>query len=176
VDVSLENGYAIARVNAWNGEADTQHKTYEYYQSVILEAIEHLQTLGYASIIAIGKSFGGGLLLSVHHNAIVKKILWAPAVGCTDTGNLDELKGVELSHILDILDIKLSTHFVSIDKAQLCFIHGTDDTVVPVQSSRNFAEMNSHASIIEVPGADHSFRSVESERALIEATGQFLKV
>ncbi len=175
VDISLKTGYPIVRMSAWESEEDVQQKTYAYYQSTIVEAIEYFQTLGYSKIIAIGKSFGGGLLLSLHHDAIVKKILWAPAIGFSQITNIDNVKDKILSQIKNLKDIKLSTDFVSSDKAVLCFIHGTNDIAIPISTSRLFALANTNAQIIEIEGADHSFKSPESEQVLNEATEQFLK-
>lgn len=175
VDISLKTGYPIARMSAWEGEEEVQQKTYSYYQSAIVEAIEHLQTLGYEKIIAIGKSFGGGLFLSLHHDAILKKILWAPALGFAQISTLEQLKDITLSKIENLKEIKLSPDFLSLDSAKLCFIHGTEDTVIPISTSRAFALANPNAHIVEVKDADHSFKTPESEQKLNEATGQFLK-
>ncbi len=175
VDISLKVGYPIARMNAWEDET-VQQKTYAYYQSAIVETIEYLQTLGYTKIIAIGKSFGGGLFLSLHHDAIIKKILWAPALGFAQTSTLEQLKNEVLSHIGNLKEIKLSPDFISSDTAKLCFIHGTDDTAIPISTSKAFTLANSNAHIIEVAGADHSFKTPESERALNDATEQFLRI
>lgn len=174
VAISLKTGYPIARMNAWESEEDVQQKTYSYYQQAITEAIEYLQTLGYNSVIAIGKSFGGGLLLSLHHDAIVKKILWAPALGFAEVSTIEKMKDEPLSHIENLKDIKLSLDFISSDRATLCFIHGTADTAIPISTSRAFVSANSNARIIEIDGADHSFKTPESELSLNEATEQFL--
>ncbi len=175
VDISLKTGYPIARMSAWESEADVQQKTYFHYQSAVIEALEHLHTLGYKKIIAIGKSFGGGLFLSLHHDAIIKKILWAPALGFAQVSTLEKLRNETLSQIENLKEIKLSPSFLSSDKAKLCFIHGTEDTAIPISTSRAFALANPNAHIVEVKGADHSFKTPESERELNEATEQFLR-
>lgn len=63
VDVSLESGYPIARLDAWNMEETVNDKTYAYMQGIVLEAITYLLSVGYKNIIGVGKSFGGGILL-----------------------------------------------------------------------------------------------------------------
>lgn len=175
VDISLRVGYPIARMSAWESEEEVKQNTYAHYQSAIIEAIDHFQSLGYSKVIAIGKSFGGGLLLSLHHDAIIKKILWAPALGFAQVSNLEKLKNGLLSQIESLKDIKLAPDFVSLDKSKLCFIHGTDDSVIPILTSRQFVSSNANARIIEVEGADHSFKTPESDKKLNEATEQFLK-
>ncbi len=174
VDISLKNSYPIARMNAWESEVEVQQKTYSYYQSATVEAIEHLKTLGYEKIVAIGKSFGGGLFLSLHHDAIIKKILWAPALGFAQISTLEQLKDKVLSQVENLKEIKLSPEFLSSDNAKLCFIHGTEDAAIPISTSRAFALANPNADIVGVEGADHSFKTPESERKLNEATEQFL--
>lgn len=62
-------------MSAWEGEQEAHAKMWRYFQQAIEGAIGHLLQLGYVDVIVVGKSFGGGVLLSCHHPRISKKIL-----------------------------------------------------------------------------------------------------
>lgn len=175
VNVSLEAGYPIARVSAWESEVDVQAQTYSYFQDAVAEVVDPFLGLGYTQVIAIGKSFGGGLVLSLHHKAIVKKILWAPAIGFTDTETVTRVKDVPLSEIDSLQGIQLSPDYVVADAATINIIHGTADTTFPMETSRKIVSAVVYGSLVEIPDADHSFKTPESERSLLEATRNFLK-
>ena len=161
-------------MSAWEGEEQAKAHSWSYYQSAIEEAVEHLLQGGYRSIIAVGKSFGGGLLLAYHHPHISKKILWAPAVGVGDEATLEKFQDVVLSEVPLLLDIQLEKDFVHQDQSEICIIHGTADEVIPLENSRAAVAAAQKGRLVEVPSADHSFKTPEQEQALMEATQKFL--
>lgn len=174
VDMALSEGRAIARMGAWQDAEDVETKTLNDLHAAVEEALETLKGEGFETVTGIGKSFGGGLLLSYHTDMIVKKILWAPAIGVTDEGNIDDLKSAKLGEIAHLLDIKLSSSFVHADPAMVCIIHGTKDEVVPLENSRRAIEAATRGTLKVVEGADHSFKTPQEEHVLIEATRGFL--
>jgi pimeloyl-ACP methyl ester carboxylesterase len=48
-------------------------------------------------------------------------------------------------------------------------IHGTADRVVPIENSRELAEQVENSRLVEVEGADHSYKGKEQETAKIIA-------
>jgi len=135
VDVCLQSELPIARMNAWDSSDEVVTHSWAYFQEAICEVTTHLEVLGYKKIIAVGKSFGGGLLLSIHNESLKNKILWAPAVGVGDSNTLDRLKDRVLSNISSLLDIKLSRSFINKDTAKITIIHGTKDDTIPLENS-----------------------------------------
>jgi len=172
VDITLGAGLPIARLDAWSGEESLQDKTYTQMQQLVTQAIEHLASLGYVQIIGVGKSFGGGLLLSMHNEALTKKILWAPAIGF---GMESALYATKLKEIADLKTIQVSPEFVRADAAKIYIVHGTADTAFPIETSREFIAHATAGQLVEVAGADHSFKAPESEAALLQATLNFLQ-
>ena len=151
-----------------------QTKTWAYFQDTLAEAVEHLLQLGYTKIIAVGKSFGGGLLLSYHNPSISKKILWAPAVGVGDADTLSRLKDAMLGEVPHLLDIQIEKDFVHKDPSKVCIIHGTKDAVMPIENSRVAVAAAKDGKLAEIPDADHSFKTPKEEQELMEATQTFL--
>ncbi len=169
VTLAQETGFPIARLHAWEGEADVAQHTYAHYQTVLLEAIEYLREQGYHSIVGVGKSFGGGLLLSIHHEALTQKILWAPAIGWGEVANLTSLRNTPLSQIPTLKDLQLSAAFVAEDPACITIIHGTADTAFPIDTSVAITQA-SQGSLTKIPEAGHSFKELGAEAALLAAT------
>lgn len=174
VEMCNELRLPIARVDAWEGELDVQSKTWSYFHEVLDEVIEYLISLNYLKIVAVGKSFGGGVLLSYHDKDITKKILWAPAIGIGEEDTLNDLKNTKLSEVPLLLDIKLDKIFIHEDPSAICIIHGTKDANIPIENSRKAIESAQNGRIIEIEDADHSFKTPEEERSLMEATRNFL--
>ncbi|MBP9760507.1 MAG: hypothetical protein KBD24_04055 [Candidatus Pacebacteria bacterium] len=174
VDMCKELKLSIARVEAWNSESDVQSKTWSHYHQMLSEVIEQLLDLKYTKIVTIGKSFGGGLLLSYHDKNICKKILWAPAIGVGEEDTLTRLKNTTLSEIHSLLDIQLNKEFIHTDPSAICVIHGTKDDVMPIENSRKAVSVAKTGALVEVENADHSFKTCEGERSLMEATRSFL--
>ncbi len=174
VDVCVRLNLPIARLSAWEGEGEVQAKTWGYFQDAVDEAVRHLLQLGFTNIVAIGKSFGGGLLLSYHNPSISKKILWAPALGVGETDTLSHKRDMALSEVPFLLDLRLSKKFIHEDPAEICIIHGTKDEAIPLENSRTTVAAAQKGSLIEVPDADHSFKTPKEEQELMEATQQFL--
>jgi dienelactone hydrolase len=174
VDVCGDLKLSIARMEAWKDVSDVKTKTWAYFIGALDEVLEHLLNLGYSKIITVGKSFGGGLLLSYHHKNIYKKILWAPAIGVGELDTFTKQKEVNLSDIVSLLDIQLDQNFVKEDSSEICIIHGTKDTSIPLENSRHIVAFAQRGTLVEIEDADHSFKTPEEERRLMEATRGFL--
>jgi len=174
VDECGELKLSIARMEAWKDVSDVKTKTWTHFLGALDEVFEYLVNLGYSKIITVGKSFGGGLLLSYHHKNIYKKILWAPAIGVGEVDTFTKQKDVSLSEIQSLLDIQLDQNFIKEDSSEICTIHGTKDTSIPLENSRHIVASAQHGTLIEIENADHSFKTPEEEGLLMEATRSFL--
>lgn len=175
VDCCLEANYPIARLAAWEGADDANAQTYAHWQSVIASAVATLQKVGFSSVIAIGKSFGGGLLLSQYTPAVTTKILWAPAIGFAATETLSLLRNTP-SRAYKLIDLKLSPDLLIKETAHVAIIHGDADEVISAANSRQIVEVVHSGAITIVPGASHSFSDPEHEQALLDHTRRCLKL
>jgi alpha-beta hydrolase superfamily lysophospholipase len=175
VDLVLAEGLPIARMHAWEDEADVQSKTLAFFENEIQQVLAYLKDAGYAKVILIGKSFGGGLSLAATDPSVTKKILWAPAIGISEEGTYEELKDTKLNEMNHLLDIQLRAKAIQNDSALICIIHGTADSVIPIANSKTITEAAQHGELEIIEGADHSFKTPKEESALLRATKAFLK-
>jgi len=174
VDVVLAPGFPIVRVHAWEDATNVESHAWAYYHNVLDEVISNLAERGYVKIIAVGKSFGGGLLLSYQHPSIVKKILWAPAIGIGEDATFDIKMHEKLENVDSFLDLHLNPSHVSADTSAIRIVHGTADTSVPIENSRKIVREARDGKLTEIEDADHSFKSEEEEKELMNATRKFL--
>ena len=98
-----------------------------------------------ASKILVGKSAGGRLVVEyqIRHKDAKALILLAAAVKAKE----------------QIREIKIP----------VLIIHGTVDRVVPIDNSRELAKQFENSRLVEIQGADHSYKGKEQETAEIIA-------
>jgi pimeloyl-ACP methyl ester carboxylesterase len=171
--VVVEQGFKIARLSAWEDESEVHTMSLADLHVILTEALAVLTERGATEVIGIGKSFGGGVLLSFEDSLLARKILWAPAIGISESGNLEQVLSQELGSISQLLDIKLSAERLAHTDTHIAIIHGDADTVMPLLNSEEIVAA-AHGRLTIIPGADHSFKSPEAEAGLLQATKYFL--
>jgi pimeloyl-ACP methyl ester carboxylesterase len=97
------------------------------------------------SRILVGKSAGGRLVVEyqMRHNDANALVLLAAAVKAQE-----RIKEIRIPVLI---------------------IHGTADRVVPIENSRELAKQLENSKLVEVEGADHSYKGKEQETAKIIA-------
>jgi dienelactone hydrolase len=169
-----KEGWAFARLEIWEGEEDVQAMTMTSIHDALRAALDELNDEGFGTIAGIGKSFGGGMLLAYVDPRITKKILWAPAIGESEEGNLVLTKGVKLATIQNLLDIKIPARQIAADPSEIIILHGTEDSIIPIENSESIMAARGGA-IVPIEGADHSFKVKAHEEALLKATQKALQ-
>lgn len=181
-DACMTQRISLCRVEGWSGAEDVSKKSYAQLHLVLDEVLAFLTSKGFSHYICIGKSFGGGVILSYPKLSVFgKAVLWAPAIGAADSagtfhGHRDTLLG-EASHVISkLLDITLDSACLSetAKGTDVCIIHGTADAIVPLSNSDHLVHLLPRARLETIEGADHSFRTPEHEKALLDMTFQFL--
>jgi len=173
----------------------------------ICTGIEKLKSLGTKKIILIAASFSGGLAIRaselqrkiVSHLVLLNPRLtykpWIndPAFWSNGTLTQDaqkslfdfgyiERKGFKLGKpmVNELLSFDPVKGLPSLNKPTL-FIHGTEDTVIPIEDTRGYYSQTEGCELIEVPGAQHGFtdpttddphskKSKEIRRSVSEST------
>lgn len=175
VRTGLESGYAVARVDMWESEDSLMDRMLSRLSRTLTEVVEGFVVDGYTSAIMVGKSFGGGITLMFNHPIVTKKIMWAPAFSYADVGNIDALRNVPLGTVARVTDISIGKDAIAKQRMPLCIVHGTADVVVPLLNSQNIVANAPYGTLVEINGADHSFKTPEQELALMAATRQLLQ-
>lgn len=175
VAVALEKGYAIARVDMWDSPEGLSELSLADILSSLTDVVSGLSEIDLTRIILVGKSFGGGLALAFDHLSIVQKIGWAPAFGVGDSSNILEVATKKFAEFETTREIHLGRAELNACDIPIGIIHGTADESIPIENSREIIASVRKGTLIEIPNADHSFKTPESEEALMNATKGLLQ-
>ena len=170
-----EAGMAILRVEIWKDQADLEAMTIKQIFTEIDAASSYLEGEGYTTIIGVGKSFGGGMLLLRNYPKLKALSLWAPAIGFSETSSFENLKSIQLKEVTKIMDITLDPKMLAAINVPVQFVHGDADTSIPLENSRALAAHISNATIETISGMGHSPKNPEEEQLLISKTVAFLQ-
>lgn len=174
-DECLAKGMDLLRVQSWDSVEELEQKNIRQIQEDIDEAIKFLKSEGYTKIFAIGKSLGGGILLTRNYPEITKMVLWAPAIGVEDNkDNLDEKIDTAFSEISSLLEVTVSKDLLSSIKVPVKIIHGTEDKNIPLENSLKIAGLLLYSDVIKIKDMGHSAETPEQEKELIDDTIEFL--
>ncbi len=177
VDALVGGGIAVARLHSWESEEEVVDMTVEAIQRDIDLAVEFLLGQGYAKIAAVGKSFGGGMMLANTNAKVVAKVLWAPAIGVTEVGGtIAKLRTQKLRELrLSLLDITLDHAHLAAYHGAVCLIHGTADQAIPFSNSEKIQARIPGSVLIPIEGADHSYRDPAHEAQVIAHAVSFIR-
>lgn len=174
-DECLAKGLDLLRVQSWDSVDELEQKNIRQIQEDIDEAIKFLKSKGYTKIFAIGKSLGGGILLTCNYPEITKMVLWAPAISVADgKDNLDEKIDTSFSKISSLLEVTVSKDLLFSIKVPIKIIHGTEDKNVPLENSLKIAGLLFYSNVTKIKDMGHSAETPEQEKELIDNTVDFL--
>lgn len=174
VDEALAAGFAIARVDIWEGEADVLKTSPQEIFSRLDAIVVSLEERGYIHISGVGKSFGGGMLLACTDNRILCKVLWAPAIGYAEPANIEDKRAASFAAIGDLLELTVDSRYLARYVHPVCFVHGTADNAIPFANSEKLQRAITNSVLISIEGADHSYKNKEHEAQVIEQTISFI--
>lgn len=177
VDALVGSGMAVARLHIWEGEEEVLEMTIDDIQSDIDLAVEFLIAQGYTKVAAVGKSFGGGMVLANTNEKIFAKVLWAPAIGVTEEGaTFSQLRSQKLRELrLSLLGITLDRTYLADYHGAVCLIHGTADQAIPFSNSQKIQACIPGSVLIPIEGADHSYKAKAHEMEVIDHTVSFIR-
>ncbi|MFA6475946.1 MAG: hypothetical protein WCV68_00870 [Candidatus Paceibacterota bacterium] len=174
-DVCLRLGMDFLRVQSWDSVEELEKKSIRQIQEDVFQAIEFLRFKGYTKIFAIGKSLGGGILLTRNYPEITKMVLWAPVIGVADDkGNLNEKIDIVFSEISSLLEVLVDKNLLSNIKVPVKIIHGTKDNNVSIENSLRLASYLPDSNVEKINDMGHSVETPEQEKELVDDTVSFL--
>ncbi|GAF97074.1 unnamed protein product, partial [marine sediment metagenome] len=155
----------------------------------ICSGIDFLLSIGVRRILLIAASFSGGLSIraaELRNESVSHLILFNPRLTYTPwikdpafwvNGHLSKeaQESMEERGYIERNSFKLGCAMVnellsfdpikglsSLDKPIL-YIHGTEDSVIPIESTRENYKQNNKSESIEIPGAQHGFTDPETD-------------
>ena len=97
----------ILRYESWQNEEGLNRKNISLFHKEIHELVTFLTQQGNREIYLVGKSLGGGLSLLYQDRRVRKMVLWSPAIGVSQEGNLREWTEKLFGEIKGLQDIKV---------------------------------------------------------------------
>lgn len=168
-------GFYVLRFNIWNSAQELEELTFSDVHYVLDQAIGFLKSFGCTKIGAVGKSFGGGVLLTYSNPDLKAEVLWAPAIGFGNLPTFDKDKGRKLTNFRSLFDIKISASELMRIKIPVLFVQGTADKNVPLAHVEKIKAAVPNSTLEKIEGADHSYEKAPMLREAITKTVEFLR-
>lgn len=153
-----ESGVTFLQFESWDGLEALGEKELADLHAEMDAAVDRLRGRGCDRVVAVGKSFGGGVPLT-NDSAIVGMVLWAPAVS---TG-FDERGSIAVDEE-DLSEIEIPVKL----------LQGTDDDVVKTGNSEWIADRLDAGELVTIPGAGHSYEADQHRETVIAETTEFV--
>lgn len=167
-------GFAFTPLRSWSNRAELETKTVNAIRHDIDEAIRAIQETSDAPIYVIAKSFGGGMMLLKNREAVERMVLWAPAIGVSETvADPASFENVPLKELDSIFSIQTDATTLASITAPVCFIRGMDDSVVPQSLMDTLAGGVPHAEILGMEGMGHTAMTGDQLAGLLRRTLAF---
>lgn len=171
---AVGNGFVFLRFEGWESSEDLQTKTLSEIHRQIDSAIEVLRDKGCEEISVIGKSFGGGVILTYGLDRFKKSVLWAPAIGVDRNSNIDYWKDKKLVKVEGLKEIKKSFEQLKDIDTPVKIVHGTSDPVIEYGNSEKIKENLKEGYLEKIKGAGHSYDKKENFAKVLTETITFL--
>jgi pimeloyl-ACP methyl ester carboxylesterase len=171
-------GVGVARLSLYNSPEERDQRSMANMHADIHAALGHLTERGFATIFAIGKSFGGALLLTYPGDVFAGRVLWAPALGtAASQPNVATFSTMPMGSLPSLLEVTVDRDFfahLAGSAAPTLIVQGTADTIVEPANSETLVWMLPQARMVTIDGADHSFGEPAHEHILIDKTVAFI--
>lgn len=162
--------------------------------SLIMDYFQDLDKIDEKNIILLGLSMGGalaGYLAGIRSSELEGLVLWAPAgemryfiekrekeiESGEITGDMMDISGLLLGEgfIEDVRSLTIMEQTAGY-KGEALLVHGTGDTVVPVDVSQRYLQLfGSHGKLVLIDEADHTFQGIPWIEKLFDVTITFIK-
>ncbi len=179
--INFESGDALVQsVCAYLKDADFDFFLFDLWKSAgsletlslrrIHDALDgfcsHIMEQGYEQVIGLGKSFGGGVLLSSPSNIFSKLLLVAPAISYTDSdfGSVRGLLDETMRDIPSVLSISIGKKDLEQITVPVEILHGNADKIVSINNSMNICSALRDCSLMQVPQMEHSLSPDDYKR------------
>ena len=176
LEVALrKSGFNFLRFDLWKSMKELETMTLKEIHQAIDTSIKFMHLNGCKRIGFIGKSFGGGVLLTHPHKDIKALVLLAPAIGFDKESNINKIKNQKFTKFKSIFDIAISKKELQKIEISTLIIQGTKDDVVPLKNSEKIVKNLPKGTLEKIEGAGHSFDKEGEMEIITSASIGFLR-
>lgn len=158
----------------WSSLEELEEDSIEEIRFHLNKVFIYLKLKGFEVVVLVGKSFGATLSLLYEDKFIKSRILIAPVLSIGEEGKIETLLNVKLKEIKDLKDFIFSDEILSKINVPTLVLHGSEDAIISVETSKTLVKKLSNAKLLVIDGADHSFKDIEVEKKLIDEIVTFL--
>lgn len=176
-----ERGFYFLRLELWSSEKDLVKKSLNDIYVSLNNAVQLLRNKGCTKIGFVGKSFGGGILLTFFNqledmdkSLITSLVLWAPAIGFGKQSNLRQIQKLKFSNFRNFDEIKIDKTDLNKIIVPVLLIQGTKDSLVSKGNTAQITKSLPNAHLKYIEGAEHSYNKKEEMKEVIKETINFL--
>lgn len=173
--LATEENMALLRMQSWQNQEELNNKSLLEIQNEIHVAINFLKEKGYVNINAIGKSFGGMLLLYNQIEEFKKLVLWAPVVQISEKVLLNSLLDTPFSKISSLADVTVDAKYISKINSEVLILWGTDDQIISIDNLILLKNTLSSATLTKIQNMSHSPNNQEEAKNLFKLSIDFIK-
>tara|TARA_Y100000034_G_C6883627_1_gene405366 strand:+ start:267 stop:911 length:645 start_codon:yes stop_codon:yes gene_type:complete len=167
-------GFSFFRYDSWKSIPDALGKSFQEIHNGIDQAIDFVKSQGYRYISFIGKSIGGGTLLTYPSSEIESMVLWAPYIKFADRSTLDRFRNTRFSDIDYLKDMLVSKEDLEKIKTPTLIVHGTEDEEISLENSQAIVGSLPNGTLETVEGAGHSYEKPGEMEKVVKYTIDFL--
>jgi dienelactone hydrolase len=154
-----DSGATFLQFETWDGTEELGETELADLHAELDAAVDLLRERECDRVVAVGKSFGGGIPLTNETAGLAGMVLWAPAVS---TGFDERGSMAAEEQRLSALDIPVK------------IIQGTDDDVVKTGNSEWIADRLDDGELVTVPGAGHAYEADQHRETVVSETATFV--
>ena len=157
----INANFGFLRFDLWKSVSELDKMTISEIQDFLDKAFDFMQNKGFTEISLIGKSFGGGILLTYINPKIKKLVLWSPAT--------------KLYTFKSFMDIKINKRDLYHINYPVLILHGTKDEVMLFENSEKIVQELPKIVLKPIHDSDNSYSNETWLNEIIEETIEFLK-
>ncbi|MBS3149081.1 hypothetical protein J4455_00095 [Candidatus Woesearchaeota archaeon] len=171
----INANFGFLRFDLWKSVSELDKMTISEIQDFLDKAFDFMQNKGFTEISLIGKSFGGGILLTYINPKIKKLVLWSPAINYSRESNFIFTKETKLYTFKSFMDIKINKRDLYHINYPVLILHGTKDEVMLFENSEKIVQELPKIVLKPIHDSDNSYSNETWLNEIIEETIEFLK-
>ncbi|WP_135830661.1 alpha/beta hydrolase [Halorussus halobius] len=161
-----ERGLYFLRYESWADMGDIQQKTLGRLHREIDAAFDLLASRDCTETSLVGKSAGGGIVLTYAPGRANRLVVWAPAIRLAAESNVDAILEQRLA---DTDGAQVGPDRLETIDVPVCILQGEDDEGF-LENSRELVDDLPNAELVEIEGLDHSFTGSPFDRIVVDET------